>query len=152
MSPGLLFACLLFKFCLATDADGDDFPGFLASVGDNKTALHSIRGPHWVSSPGFRGTSNILWSCTVTLFACVYTALHLNVPTRSGRWLLLFQKVKWVFTALLAPEVVLYIAISQFFKVRWMQSRLAERCVELQDLSPKAARQVRELDRDAVQH
>src|SRR4051812_33110876 len=54
----------------------------LERIQDNHTALHSTIAPSWVSAPNIRGTSDILYSCLLTLFACIYTALHLNVPPR----------------------------------------------------------------------
>ena len=82
----------------------------------NLTALRTIQAPSWVSSPEVRGTSSILWSCIVTIFACIYTALHLNVPTQTKWNRLLLTKTKWVICGLLAPEIVLYLAVSQFIE------------------------------------
>ncbi len=92
----------------------------------NLTALRALTTSSWVSAPNYRGTSDILWSCIVTLVACVYTALHLNIPGRSGKWRRLLQKLKWTATALLAPEVVLYVASSQFLRARALSRDLRE--------------------------
>jgi hypothetical protein len=115
---------LYFGVCLAADTNAGEVRATLESIKNNKTALNSIQAPPWVSSPDFRGTSSILWSCIVTLFACIYTALHLNVPTEKGVWAQMRLKLRWVFAALLAPEVVLYIASTQFIKARWLQKEL----------------------------
>ncbi|KAK3377186.1 hypothetical protein B0T24DRAFT_524400, partial [Lasiosphaeria ovina] len=72
-------------------------------------------------SPETRGTLAILWSCLVTLVACIYTALHLNIPVVSGTWNRFLQKAKWTVIALFAPELVLYIASDQFFQARRFQ-------------------------------
>jgi hypothetical protein len=85
---------------------------------DNLTALSTIRAPSFVESSDFRGTTDILYSCVVTLVACIYTALHLNVPTKSGLGHALRSKGKWVFIGLIAPELVLYLAIAQFLQAR----------------------------------
>jgi hypothetical protein len=85
---------------------------------DNLTALRLIRAPSFVESPQFRGTTAIIYSCVVTLIACIYTALHLNVPTRSGLANTIAYKGKWVVIGLIAPELVLYLAISQFLEAR----------------------------------
>jgi hypothetical protein len=85
---------------------------------NNLTALQTITAPPWVSEPSFRGTTSILWSCLVTLIACIYTAIHLNVPTETSTVRRLFQKTKWVLTALIAPEIVLYCASTQFLEAR----------------------------------
>ena len=90
----------------------------------NITALRSIAAPPWVSSLQMRGTSDILWSCILTIGACVYTALHLNVPRKPGFWNQLLTKLKWVCSALLVPEVLLYLSATQFFEARWLQKQL----------------------------
>jgi len=85
---------------------------------DNLTALRLIRAPSFVESPQLRGTTAIIYSCVVTLIACIYTSLHLNVPTRSGLANTIVYKGKWVVIGLIAPELVLYLAISQFLEAR----------------------------------
>ncbi|KUJ17077.1 uncharacterized protein LY89DRAFT_550286, partial [Mollisia scopiformis] len=73
----------------------------------NLTALRTDIAPAWVSSPGGRGTWEILYSCLFTLLLCVYTAIHMNVPpageSKFAFWL---RKTKWVAIAVFAPEIV----------------------------------------------
>ncbi len=89
----------------------------LERIGDNVTALHATRAPAWVSEPSMRGTSSILYTCLLTIFACICTALHLNVPkSGSGFWRLLFTKLCWVLAALFTPEIVVFYAASQFIR------------------------------------
>ena len=91
----------------------------LSAAGGNRTTLKTQISPAWVSNSGVRGTSDILWSCIVTLTACVYTAIHLNVPPpQEGRWQFLWRKSKWVAVALFAPEIVLYCALTQLLQAR----------------------------------
>ncbi|KAK0619402.1 hypothetical protein B0T14DRAFT_432002, partial [Immersiella caudata] len=78
-------------------------------------------------SSDFRGTTDILYSCVVTLVACIYTALHLNVPTKSGLGHAVRSKGKWVFIGLIAPELVLYLAIAQFLQARKLVKALHAR-------------------------
>ncbi len=86
---------------------------------NNFTALHNTLAPGWVSAPNMRGTSSILYSCLLTLFACIYTALHLNVPKSGSSFSSLhLPKVRWALASLFAPELVLYYASSQFFEAR----------------------------------
>ena len=84
--------------------------------------------PVWVPSPSYRGTVDIVWSCLITLSACVYTATHLNVPPlHKGKLFGFWRKAKWVGVALFAPEIVLYTAIIQFFEawnLVWEMNRL----------------------------
>lgn len=72
--------------------------------------------PAWVSEPDGRGTWKVLSSCVLTLFFCVFTAIHLNVgpagETTIGWWI---HKCKWVGIAILSPELVLYSAGKQWF-------------------------------------
>jgi hypothetical protein len=86
---------------------------------DNLTALEKDIAPQWVSAPLYRGTFEILYSCTFTLALCVYTAIHLNVPLPSRDKTAYFRtKTKWALIALIAPEVVLYTAWHQWYEAR----------------------------------
>lgn len=98
----------------------------ITSTDNNLTALNTILAPQWVSAPLLRGASSILWSCLSTLIACVYTALHLNVPTDTSTWAMLKLKGLWVTIALLAPEIVVYMAISQLFAAWELKRGLVE--------------------------
>ncbi len=92
----------------------------------NITALKKIHGPTWVDTPQIRGTATILWSCLLTLLACVYTVLHLNVPAKRGGLKFLRNKILWMLAALVAPEVLVYMASSQFFKAWRLRRELAK--------------------------
>uniref|UniRef100_U4LQ61 Uncharacterized protein n=1 Tax=Pyronema omphalodes (strain CBS 100304) TaxID=1076935 RepID=U4LQ61_PYROM len=88
----------------------------------NKTALQHEIAPSWVAEPKERGTMSLLYSCTFTMFLCVYTAVHLNVPPQGEKKRYFYlRKAKWVLVALLAPEVVLYTAWSQWRDARWLR-------------------------------
>jgi hypothetical protein len=95
---------------------------------DNLTALNTILAPAWVSPPYVRGTTDILWSCSVTLIACVYTSLHLNISRNPTPARSLLIKAKWVFVAILAPEITLWFAIAQFSKACVLKKRLNNLC------------------------
>jgi hypothetical protein len=109
-------------FALLPTADGSSLGSVapqLSSAGRNQTKLKTDIAPAWVLSASYRGTSDILWSCIITLLACVYSALHLNVPSTSlGGWQVLWRKIQWVGLALFAPELVLYVAYSQYVDAR----------------------------------
>jgi hypothetical protein len=52
----------------------------------------------WQDSPNFRGTMDIIWSCLFTVFICVWTAVHLNVPappTTDTMVKLWVRRIKW---------------------------------------------------------
>ncbi|KAM5341708.1 hypothetical protein ACJ41O_014739 [Fusarium nematophilum] len=90
----------------------------------NLSALRTIQAPPFVADPEIRGTMTILWSCILTLTACIYTALHLNVPGNTKAMAMLREKLKWVLIGLIAPEVVLYLASSQFLDARRLSREL----------------------------
>jgi hypothetical protein len=91
----------------------------LSLAAGNLTTLRTEPAPPWASSATYRGTTDILWSCLLTLLACVYTAIHLNVPPANwGRLRSLWRKLQWVGMALFAPELVLFIAYSQYSEAR----------------------------------
>ncbi|KAF5231304.1 hypothetical protein FAUST_9342 [Fusarium austroamericanum] len=86
--------------------------------------------PAWVNSPNIRGTFDILQSCILTLIACIYTALHLDVPIKTAWHELLLYKLKWTAITLFAPEISLYMAADQLqqawslrLKLRALQAR-----------------------------
>ena len=55
----------------------------------------------------------------MTLTACVYTAIHLNIPiSHRSKWRQLGAKLKWVLVALIGPELVLMSAAKQFRTAR----------------------------------
>lgn len=87
----------------------------LKDAAGNATTLNNDTAPTWTNSPSWRGTADILWSCIVTLTACVYTAIHPNVPdSRRSKSRRLGVKMKWALIALVAPELVLHTAIEQY--------------------------------------
>lgn len=81
----------------------------------------------WVSEPPGRGTWSILWSCLATMFICTWSALHLDVPKRHGRWFLIFRKIGWMLIAATAPELVLYRCADNFFEARALLKHLRNR-------------------------
>lgn len=81
----------------------------------------------WVSEPPGRGTWSILWSCLATMFICTWSALHLDVPKKHGRWYLIFRKIGWMLIAATAPEIVLYKSADNFFEARDLLKHLRNR-------------------------
>ena len=67
----------------------------------------------WHSEPGTRGTFALLSSCLVTLFLCVWTAVHLNLPQHKSKHLQKWRKLKWLLIAAFAPEIVAWNAWEQ---------------------------------------
>jgi hypothetical protein len=68
----------------AADVAEDGIQAELEANQNNLTALRTITAPPWVSEASFRGTTGILWSCLVTLVACI---LHGNpLEHTHGDW------------------------------------------------------------------
>ncbi|SPQ26511.1 63aeee19-6ec6-4c30-a660-662427c28541 [Thermothielavioides terrestris] len=79
------------------------------AAGQNATA-DAVVG--WVAGPSGRGTLNLVWSCVVTIFACTWTVLHLNVPgLHEGPWQRALRKAKWMAINVLFPEFILSKAV-----------------------------------------
>ena len=65
---------------------------------------------HWKPSPFSRCTFDILTTCIVTMWLCIWTAVYLNVPTPRSVWRPRLRKIRRLAWALLAPEIVAYMA------------------------------------------
>ncbi|KUJ11201.1 uncharacterized protein LY89DRAFT_759013 [Mollisia scopiformis] len=83
-----------------------------------------------VTAPNSRGTLQILWSSLFTIFICIWTVQHLNVPgQRDGRdknwrgdlkwaWKRFWTKFKWMLFSLIFPEFLLAKAVAD-----WMAAK-----------------------------
>ena len=73
----------------------------------------------WISEPSGRGTAGLLYTCLITIFLCVWSAMHVPVPARhTSRTENFFYKVGIAALAIIAPEVVFVNAITSYFWVR----------------------------------
>lgn len=104
----------------------------------NNTALNHEIYNGWMSPPRTRGTSDILYTCLITISLCVYTAIHPNIPRPRSRrpWL---NRTCWVITGILAPEYVLWTAFNQHREARQLVSFLNAKYKESNPLSSKAS-------------
>lgn len=80
--------------------------------------------PAWIDSPNIRGTLDILQSCILALIACIYTALHLDVPVKTAWHYIFLYKLKWVAITLFAPEIALYMAADRLRQAWNLRSKL----------------------------
>ena len=68
----------------------------------------------WMGEPTQRGTYGIILFCFSTLTICIWSTIHFNIPikryTDTRRF---FLQVSWMTLALLAPEFLLYLAITE---------------------------------------
>ena len=68
----------------------------------------------------------------ITLVLCVYTAIHLNIPSKDDSQATVFlRKAKWVLIAIFAPELVVYVAWSQRQKVKGIHTTILKRHKDL---------------------
>ena len=69
----------------------------------------------FVGDPNGRGTSSLVISCLLTLILCVWSALHLNVPSQGEtRIYRLFVIMRWIIVGIYAPELVVFTAWRQW--------------------------------------
>ena len=89
----------------------------------------TVRGNHnitdadpkqgWTSQPEGRGTLDIIWSCTLTMFLCSWSILCLNVPgPKESKRLVLWRKTAMTVLGFLCPEIVFEIAFGQWLSAR----------------------------------
>ncbi|KAM6493024.1 hypothetical protein JOM56_011158 [Amanita muscaria] len=84
---------------------------------------HTLVG--WEREVSGRGTWSILASCLATLFLCIHTTLHLNVPPKEAGKLWRFRnKLKWVLMGMFAPELVMFAAWSQWMSARKLTKKV----------------------------
>jgi hypothetical protein len=73
----------------------------------------------WISEPSGRGTASLLYNCLITIFLCVWSAMHTPIPARNySRTGNFFDKVFFAVFAIIAPEVVFLNAINDYFFIR----------------------------------
>ena len=73
----------------------------------------------WEGEPKKRGTYGIISFCFSTLIICIWSTLHFNIPIRRyTATRRLFVQVSWMFIALLAPELLLFLAINEMVTAR----------------------------------
>lgn len=66
----------------------------------------------WEAGPNTRGTLTLVWSCVITIFACTWAVLHLNVPGLDDTtFQRLARKIKWMVISILFPELILSKAV-----------------------------------------
>ncbi|TFK70477.1 hypothetical protein BDN72DRAFT_535845 [Pluteus cervinus] len=69
--------------------------------------------------PQDRTLVDIVRSCILTIFACVYTALHPNIPDpKANDWQRFLGRLKMSFYMLIAPEAVIWWAMRQWYGAR----------------------------------
>jgi len=84
------------------------------------------------SGSDHRSTLSIIWSCLSTIFICVYTAMHHNVPkTRHNSALkALIDKVLWVILGIAVPELIVGLAAGEYADAQAISRRVRQDLVE----------------------
>lgn len=69
----------------------------------------------WQAGQNERGTADIIWSCFSTIFLCLWSMLHLNLPASTdGYWTVLARKARWLALGVLAPKLHTVFACGQW--------------------------------------
>lgn len=69
-----------------------------------------------------RGTTSLLLQSLSTIFLCVYTALHFNIPVRPlSKWAILVRKTIFVTIILIAPELLPFNAFNDWYCARMLR-------------------------------
>src|ERR1700761_4842171 len=88
---------------------------YLADLGANSTSVEPLVPWPGPSTPNIRSSYDILWSSLVTIFACVYTALHMNIPSlQDSKFAAFRRRIKWVFFNFVAPEIIAFDALEEY--------------------------------------
>jgi hypothetical protein len=121
---------LLFIFCHGRDAraaPATTLETQIQQADSNITALNNEIAPSWATTRNIRGTKDLLWTSVLTLFICVYTVVHLNVPPpNEGPVGFMLRKTKWVLISILAPEISLAMAMQQWLVARALSKDLTK--------------------------
>ncbi|KAF2651380.1 hypothetical protein K491DRAFT_637520 [Lophiostoma macrostomum CBS 122681] len=65
----------------------------------------------WTAEPNGRGTMGLLWSCFATIFLCVWSAFHPNVPADDDTpWTIFARRCRYMVVGIFAPELVAWTA------------------------------------------
>lgn len=92
----------------------------------NDTPLNTTRETvGWVHGPNYRSTSDIVFSCVLTMTLCVWSALHLNIPaakqSSAREWI---RNTGWVCLGIFGPELVMFTAWKQWASARALQNMM----------------------------
>lgn len=102
------------------------FGAFSEAASSNTTdGHHSPPTTSWEAQPNRRGTFQLLISCLLTLTLCVWTALHVNVQAEDAtQWHRIRTKFTWALFGIFAPELVVYVAYTQYVKAAWLHKEM----------------------------
>ncbi|KAG1741710.1 hypothetical protein EDB19DRAFT_709047 [Suillus lakei] len=91
----------------------------LSSLPLNGTSIPTLDVSDFPSSSNTRTLWDIIWSCTATLFACTWTAIHPNIPgMEEGKLAIFSRRLFFMMMALIFPELMITWATLQFLSAR----------------------------------
>ena len=74
--------------------------------------------PAFQQEPTRRGTLSLVTACAVTIFLSVFTSLHLNVDPSRRPAQRAATKLRWVISAMIFPDYLVYMALVEWGVVR----------------------------------
>lgn len=81
----------------------------------------------FVSEPDGRGTLSLVFSCLFTLFICVWSAVHLNLPSiDESPSEYSYRYLKWSILGIFGPELVIWAAWRQYLSARCLTKMIRE--------------------------
>lgn len=81
----------------------------------------------FTSSPNRRGTLEIVWTCLFTVFICIWSVVHPNIPKPGSPWWHRFlDRFIQLVLAAMAPELILAIAVREWLDARMVASGLRQ--------------------------
>ncbi|KAG1730952.1 uncharacterized protein EDB91DRAFT_737689 [Suillus paluster] len=91
----------------------------LPSLNDSSVHTLDAASGNCATCPHARILPVIIWSCTATLFACAWTAVHPNIPgVGDGKFAIASRRLLVMVMVLIAPELIITWAAAQFFSAR----------------------------------
>lgn len=73
----------------------------------------------WVSQTSGRGTLDIIYSCTLTIFLCCWTSVYPNIPAiTESSWDQLRDKIHLACLGILGPDFLFALALGQWDSAR----------------------------------
>jgi hypothetical protein len=93
-------------------------------------SIHNESTVGWVAGPDNRGTMSLLLSALTTILLCTWTVLHLDVPRNDKERTMTStfrRKATWMTIAAVAPEIVVSLAVGQFFIARQIRKAMPPR-------------------------
>ena len=85
----------------------------LTSRADNSNSTGPLS---WIPHSTTRSVYDIITTCFSTMIICVWSALHMNIPTRPRGFVKTFLiKVGWVVLGILMPDLLLLVAVCELW-------------------------------------